>query len=98
MSYIWEITVRFAAHSFRFGKLIDEIGVDGSVAEKLSEIASGRWNPQSYPRAGSTSLRKRLKVPVWKTLCGKNQFILWQIFLGIDAETEAPQQEITGEL
>ena len=78
--------------------LIEETGLDGSVTEKLSEIASGRWNRQSQPRAGKKEKRKCLKVPVAKTSCGRNHFILWQIVIGADAETDLSQQEIKGGL
>lgn len=78
--------------------LIDEIGLVGPVTEKLNEIASGCWDPQSQPLAGSRSQRKCLKVPIARTSFGQNQSILWQIAIGTDVETELPQQEIKGEL
>ncbi|KAL9066624.1 MAG: hypothetical protein Q9161_007454 [Pseudevernia consocians] len=74
--------------------LIDEIGLAGPVTEKLNEIASGCWNPQSQSLAGSKSQRKCLKVPIARTSFGQNQSILWQIAIGTDEETELPQQEI----
>ncbi|KAM0804322.1 P-loop containing nucleoside triphosphate hydrolase protein [Usnea florida] len=70
-------------------------GLDGSVTDKLKDIASGRWNPASQPYAANKSQKKRLRVPIAKTYCGQNQFILWQISVGIDEETELPQQDIT---
>ena len=79
-------------------QLIDDKGLDGSVTEKLNEIASGRWNPESQPYAASKFQKKRLRVPIAKTHCGQNQFILWQISVGIDEETGSPQQDIKGEL
>ena len=86
--------VRFDFITFVIASLIDAVGTDGSVTEKLKEIASGRWEPKSHALAGSRSQMKSLKVPVAKTLCGRNQFILWQIAIGVDGETEVPQQEI----
>ena len=79
-------------------KLTDDIGLAGSVTEKLNDISSGCWNPESQPLAGKRYQRRSLKVPIAQTLCGKNQWILWQIEVGMDEETQLAQQEIKGEL
>lgn len=90
--------VRYAAPSFHLFSLIDKTGLVGPVTEKLSEIASGCWAPQSQPLAGIKSQRKGLKVPIARTSCGHNQSILWQIAIGMNEETESSQQEVKGDL
>ena len=75
---------------------MDEIGVVNSTIEKLHSIASGCWDPKDQPLAGSKHQRKCLKVPVAKTECGQNQFILWQIAIGMDVEMDVSQQQIIG--
>ena len=47
--------------------------------------------------AGSKKQRKDFKVPIAQTSCGQDQWILWQITIGMDEEKELPKQEITGD-
>lgn len=75
-------------------QLINEIGLSGSATENLRDLASGCWDPQLQPLAGSKDQRKRLKVPVAQTRFGKRYSILWQIDVSIDTDTDVPQQEI----
>ena len=74
-----------------------EIELVQSVTKRLREIASGCWQFQSQTRAGLKHQRQRLKVPVVKTSCVLNHFILWQIVVETDAGTGLVQQGIKGE-
>ena len=61
------------------------------VSDKLSEMASGNWKT-SLP--GSSDQRRRLKVPLAKTKCGKDLSILWQVDIGVAGDRELLQHVI----
>lgn len=71
----WELLLSSPAlstfHNCKRQKLSDPI------QEKLRDLAEGRHHQAKL--AGSKSSRRLLKVPIYKTKCGGNLFILWQV-------------------
>lgn len=66
-------------------------GFSDSIQQRLIEMADGIWNTTL---AGDDRQRSRLKVPLAKTKCGRDTFILWQVDVALaDGVT---QQVITG--
>ena len=69
----------------------DSLGTPDPIQQRLIEMANGIWDTT---RAGDERQMKRLKVPLAKTKCGRDRFILWQVDVAMaDGVT---QQVITG--
>ena len=65
------------------------------MAEKLRALASGCGNTELF---GNEAQRKRLKVPLYETSCGKNKAILWQLDIGAARDSQVLEQMIRGML
>ena len=69
----------------------DSVGISDSIQSKLIDMANGIWDTT---RAGDERQMNHLKVPLAKTKCGRDRFILWQVDVAMtDGVT---QQAITG--
>ena len=69
----------------------DSVGFSDPIQRRLIEMADGIWDTTL---AGDDRQRSRLKVPLAKTKCGRDTFILWQVDIAMaDGVT---QQVITG--
>lgn len=69
----------------------DSVGFSDPIQQRLIEMADGIWDTTL---AGDHRQRNRLKVPLAKTKCGRDTFILWQVDVAMaDGVT---QQLITG--
>lgn len=69
----------------------DSVGIADPIQQKLVDMADGIWDTT---RAGDERQMNHLKVPLAKTKCGRDRFILWQVDVAMaDGVT---QQAITG--
>ena len=67
------------------------VGISDPIQQRLIEMANGIWDTT---RAGDERQMNHLKVPLAKTKCGRDRFILWQVDVAMaDGVT---QQVITG--
>ena len=69
----------------------DSIGTPDPIQQRLIEMANGIWDTT---RAGDERQMKHLKVPLAKTKCGRDRFILWQV--DVTMADGVTQQVITG--
>ena len=69
----------------------DSVGFSDPIQQRLIEMADGTWDTTL---AGDHRQRNRLKVPLAKTKCGRNTFILWQV--DVAKADGVAQQFITG--
>lgn len=86
---MWKVLLSGSA--LRSIQNLRRLGLFSPVREKLTDLASGCCKSSL---AGSDAERKPLKVPLAKTKCGQNCFILWQVSVGIAGDLEVPQQVI----
>ena len=66
-------------------------GIFNPVKEKILDLASGSYLGQL---AGTDEQRKKLRVPLYKILCGRRLFILWQVSIGVGEKNQDLQQII----
>ena len=71
--------------------LNNRTGLAAPVKDKLVDMASGEW---AYKLAGDKNQRKRLRVRLASTECGRGLFILWQVDVGV--VHDSAQQVIKG--
>ncbi|KAL8730126.1 MAG: hypothetical protein Q9181_004774 [Wetmoreana brouardii] len=64
----------------------------GPVYEKLVDMARGKFLKTQL--AGSQKARRHLEVPVFRTKCGKNLFIVWQIHLDVARKSNSLSQVV----
>ncbi|KAL8953316.1 MAG: hypothetical protein Q9222_000840 [Ikaeria aurantiellina] len=71
----WELLLSTPA--FTTLRTMQRMNSSAKIEEKLTRLANGRGH--IAPFAGSRIAKRRLKVPVFKTRCGGDLSILWQI-------------------
>ncbi|KAL8712570.1 MAG: hypothetical protein Q9220_003101 [cf. Caloplaca sp. 1 TL-2023] len=83
----WELLLSTPA--FAALRSMQRAGSSAKIERKLENLANGRGH--MAPLAGSRIVRRRLRVPVFKSRCGRDFSILWQI--DIDQVYQSNEQQ-----
>lgn len=70
-------------------------GISEILRNKLLDLVNGRWETRGF-EVGSRQEKNHLKVPVYRIMCTRNEWILWQIDVGIYDDLAGIKQVVKG--
>ncbi|KAL9594501.1 MAG: hypothetical protein Q9179_005365, partial [Wetmoreana sp. 5 TL-2023] len=86
----WEVLL--STPTFSTLQRLGRLNLSGPVYEKLVDMARGKF--LKVQRAGSQKARRHLEVPVFRTKCGQNLFIVWQIHVDVTRKSNSLSQVV----